>query len=155
MARRHESNDVGYRKPPRSTRFKPGESGNPKGRPKGAKNFATVIAQELDGRVPVTENGRRKKISKREAIAKQVINRAAGGDLKAAQTVFTQARLHEDGLPADETLAVFDTPEHHLVMAEIVKRIRLMDEIPASVSRTEATRSLPVILPGIKKRDGP
>src|SRR5207248_1023401 len=73
--------EVGYRKPPRNTRFKPGESGNRKGRPNGAKNFATVMAHELNGRVAVTENGKRKKISKREAIAKQVTNKAASGDL--------------------------------------------------------------------------
>jgi hypothetical protein len=78
-----KSNGVGYRKPPRNTRFKPGKSSNPKGRLKGAKSFATVIAQELDDRVSVTENGRRKKISKRQVIIKRVVNKAAEGDLKA------------------------------------------------------------------------
>jgi hypothetical protein len=60
---------VGYKKPPRHTQFKPGMSGNAKGRPKGAKNFATVLEHELRARIEVTENGKRKRISKREAIA--------------------------------------------------------------------------------------
>jgi len=146
--------EVGYRKPPRTTRFKAGESGNPKGRPKGAKNFATVIAQELNGRLSVTENGRRKKISKREVIVKRVVNKAAEGDLKAAQTVFAQARLHEEAPPGGGDLTVFDTPEHHLVMAEIVRRIRSMDEGPAPVSTAEATGNSPEVLPETKQKDG-
>ena len=38
--------EVGYKKPPIHTRFKPGVSGNPKGRPKGTKNLATDLAEE-------------------------------------------------------------------------------------------------------------
>jgi len=75
--------EVGFGKPPRSTRFKPGQSGNPNGRPRGAKNFAIAIGQELDSRVTVTENGRRRRISKREVIAKHLVNKAVSGDLKA------------------------------------------------------------------------
>src|SRR5260221_4862946 len=74
---------VGFGKPPRSTQFEPGRSGNPAGRPRGAKNFATAIEQELDTRITVTENGRRRRISKREVIAKHLVNKAASGDLKA------------------------------------------------------------------------
>jgi len=43
--------EVGFGKPPRSTRFKPGQSGNPNGRPRGAKNFAVAIEQELAPRI--------------------------------------------------------------------------------------------------------
>ena len=73
--------DVGYAKPPSRTRFKPGQSGNPRGRPRGAKNFVTAIEGELRARVTVTENGRRKRVTKREVIAKRLVNRAAEGDL--------------------------------------------------------------------------
>jgi hypothetical protein len=75
--------EVGFGKPPRSSQFKLGQSGNPDGRPRGAKNFANAIEQELDTRVTVTENGRRRRISKREVIAKHLVNKAASGDLKA------------------------------------------------------------------------
>ena len=84
-----ESNyDVGYGKPPEHTRFKKGQSGNPRGRPKRNKNFATVFAEILNETVTITENGRRRKISKREALAKQVINRAVQGDPRAIQMLF-------------------------------------------------------------------
>jgi len=74
---------VGYRKPPANTRFKKGQSGNPKGRPKGALNLDTVLARALREQVIVQEGGRRKKITKLEAAVKQLANKAASGDLAA------------------------------------------------------------------------
>ncbi len=77
--------DVGYRKPPQHSRFKPGQSGNPKGRPRESKNWDTLIDQELNARIVVHKDGRRKKISKREAIATQLVNKAVSGDLRSAR----------------------------------------------------------------------
>ena len=77
--------EIGYGKPPRHTRFKPGVSGNPSGRPKDAKNLSTLVHEALNEPVIVSENGRRRKVSKRRAIIKQLINRSAQGDLKALQ----------------------------------------------------------------------
>jgi hypothetical protein len=65
--------EVGYRKPPRHTRFKKGQSGNPKGRPAGAKNLSTLLNEALNECVIVTENGGHRKITKREAIIKQLV----------------------------------------------------------------------------------
>jgi hypothetical protein len=50
---------VGYGRPPRSTRFKPGQSGNPKGRPKGVQSLGAILDKALAARVSVQENGRR------------------------------------------------------------------------------------------------
>jgi hypothetical protein len=119
-----DSNGVGFGKPPRSTQFKPGQSGNPAGRPRGAKNFATAIEQELKSRVFIMENGRRKRISKREVVAKHLVNKAASGDLKAIPLLLNETRARESEAAGSAGGQVFDTPEDRAVFESIVERIR-------------------------------
>lgn len=61
---------VGYASPPKATRFRPGVSGNPKGRPRGARNFSSIVAATLGERIVVNENGRRRRITKLETAVK-------------------------------------------------------------------------------------
>ncbi len=81
-APRHDY-EVGYGQPPRHSRFESGQSGNPRGRPKGSANLATYLAKALSEKVVVKEGGRRRMITKAEAIATQLVNKAAGADLRA------------------------------------------------------------------------
>jgi hypothetical protein len=74
---------VSYRKPPVHTRFKSGKSGNPRGRPRASKNLSTLLNEALNESVAVVENGRRRKISKRQAIIAQLVNQSAKADLRA------------------------------------------------------------------------
>jgi hypothetical protein len=74
---------VGYGKPPVHTRFKKGQSGNPNGRRKGAKNFSTALKETLQEKVVIKENGKSKAVSKQEVITKQLVNKAASGELRA------------------------------------------------------------------------
>lgn len=78
-----DSYEVGYRKPPKATRFKKGVSGNPKGRPKGSPNVLTAILRAINEKVVINENGQRRTISKLDASAKQLANKLAQGDLTA------------------------------------------------------------------------
>ena len=78
---------VGYKKPPQHTRFKPGQSGNTKGRPKKDKNVVDVILKELRSPVIVNVGRKSQKITKLEAIVKQHVNRAASGDPKSTAIV--------------------------------------------------------------------
>jgi hypothetical protein len=80
--------DVGYGRPPEGKRFRKGESGNPKGRPRGSKNIATLLDEELSERVPVNENGKHKTITMRKAITKQTVRKAASGNEKFIKLVF-------------------------------------------------------------------
>ena len=91
-----ETTKVGYCNPPKRTRFKKGQSGNPQGRPKGALNMATVLERTLRERVVINENGKRKTITKFEAAYKQLSNKAASGELKALQLVSALVRSAED-----------------------------------------------------------
>jgi len=98
---------VGYGKPPRHTRFKKGHSGNRKGRPQGAKNSATLLNEALSEPVIVTETGRRKTISKKQAILKQIVNKAASGDHRSIQLLLlNQIPLIEARLESSRSATV-------------------------------------------------
>ena len=84
--------EVGYGKPPRNTQFKKGQSGNPRGRPSGSKNLATLVSVALNEPVIVVENGGRKKITKREAIIKQLVNRSTKADWRAIKILLEIVR---------------------------------------------------------------
>ena len=87
--------EVGYGKPPRHTRFAKGQSGNPRGRPCGAKNFTTLLEEALNEPVTVTENGGRRKVSKRQAIVTQLVNRSATADFRAIKLLLDIVRENE------------------------------------------------------------
>jgi hypothetical protein len=83
---------VGYRSPPEATRFQKGVSGNPRGRPKGSLNVATVLTRTLREKVVINENGRRRTVTKLEAALKQLVDQAAAGDLRALRHLTALAR---------------------------------------------------------------
>src|SRR5262245_45322045 len=74
---------VGYKCPPVATRFKPGQSGNPKGRKKGVRNFKTDVRNELDEVITVHVCGRAMKITKQRALVKALVTAAINGDMRA------------------------------------------------------------------------
>ena len=75
---------VGYCRPPLPTRFKPGKSGNPKGRPRGRKNLRTVLDNILKEPVKVTTGDRTRVVTKGEAFLLTLVNGALKSELKAA-----------------------------------------------------------------------
>ena len=84
--------DVGYGKPPRHTRFVKGQSGNPRGRTTGAKNLRTLLTEALNETVIATENGGRRKVTKRQAIITQLVNRSATADFRAIKILLDIVR---------------------------------------------------------------
>lgn len=59
-------------------RFKPGESGNPAGRPKGAKNFTTKVREALM-RVAESEDGKKLDYTYEEALIRSILVKAIKG----------------------------------------------------------------------------
>jgi hypothetical protein len=95
---------VGYAKPPRKTRFEKGKSGNPAGRVKGSRNVSKLLLEALSEPVVVNENGERKRITKGEAMIKQLVNKGASGDARSIQLLLAEMRSRlESELPSDQT----------------------------------------------------
>ena len=86
---------LGYRNPPKTGRFKPGVSGNPRGRPKGSLNVTSAFTKALREKVIINEHGQRKTITKFEASLKQLVNKAASGDSRAMRQLLELAREAE------------------------------------------------------------
>ena len=86
---------VGYGRPPIHSQFKPGQSGNPKGRPKGSRSLASVVRAAMTERVTIVQNGKRKSVSKLDAAMMQAANQAAGGDHRAVRMVVDLLRGFE------------------------------------------------------------
>ena len=107
-----ENYEVGYAKPPKNTRFQPGQSGNPRGRPKGTKNLKTDLMEELREKITVREGDRSHKVSKQRALLKSVVNRAIQGDARAiAIALSTMMRLLDTGEGAPDVEDSLDDDE--------------------------------------------
>ncbi len=112
---------VGYGRPPVSGQFKPGQSGNPRGRPRAAPDLQDILTRALAMRVPVTENGRRRTITMAEAVIRGVVADAARRDPKAVRILLA---LHHAVMPRAEQTpeASFSTAEDEAILADFVAR---------------------------------
>src|ERR1700733_12823911 len=99
---------VGYGKPPKASRFRPGVSGNPKGRPKRKPiPFAEVVNQVLDAPIEYLERGRPKVTTRRELTLQKWVDLAIKGDIRAAEQILNiRAQAERDGEPGSETIRV-------------------------------------------------
>jgi len=75
--------EVGYGRPPKSGRFKKGQSGNPKGRPKGRKALNTIIDDVFRKKMTIRVDGKTKKVSQFEALCRRIFKDGLKGDGKA------------------------------------------------------------------------
>jgi hypothetical protein len=123
MSDNDDDYEVGYGKPPKHTRFKKGQSGNPKGRPKGSKNFGTDLWEELNERIEIRENGKLKRVTKQRAIVKTNVAQAAQGNHRAYQNLlrsFAQYLLNTEGTDGQKPLAAEDAEIIKLVMTKLM-----------------------------------
>ena len=136
---------VGYGKPPRHSGFQKGRSGNPKGRPKGSKNFATLLTEALDEKVQVTEDGRRRRIAKRELVIKQLVNKSAAADLRAIKqlTDIVQGIEGRTGAAHPPPSPQAFTAADEEVMATFIARLRQSWEEELRERGTQSAGSSP------------
>ena len=124
---------VGHGKPPVATRFAKGQSGNPSGRPRGRRNLATTLLTVLNEPVWVNENGRRRRITKLEATFKQIVNRAAGGEVAATRVLLQLFPSLEKQLAAPPEEG-HDPAADPILLANLITRLGLN---PSATSEVE------------------
>jgi hypothetical protein len=120
---------VGYKSPPRHSQFKPGHSGNSRGRQKGVRNLTSDVKRTLG--LPVRfddEQGRARRTSTQEYALVRLRWKMLKGDARSLDRILGLAQIHNDSAPPPPI--DFDRREDALVMDSIVQRIRMAAEAP-------------------------
>ncbi len=120
---------VGYGRPPQSTRFKPGKSGNPKGRKKRAPNVAQQIEALLAQKIRVTESGKHKSLSRQQVMLTSIANNASKGDLKSAAFLFHLRTTHREEKSSTIDAELLDA-ENAALLSSFVAQMIAGEEIP-------------------------
>lgn len=122
-----DADTVGYGKPPRAHRFKKGQSGNPKGRPKGAKGLKTIARKLLTEKVSVRTGGGLKRMNKMEAMLHKLAEQAFAGNLRAITLLLN---LYQESVPdlaivkGGVPLSPMDMDEHdRAILAQLRKSL--------------------------------
>lgn len=118
--RRSATYEIGYRRPPKAHQFKSGQSGNPKGRPRGAKSLNTILVELLNRKITVQENGRPRRVSIAEALVHGQVHSALKGDRNAVRLIMDAMRA----LPEPDAQGSTEIPhEDQRLIAEALERM--------------------------------
>jgi Family of unknown function (DUF5681) len=103
---------VGYKKPPRHSRFQPGRSGNPRGKQKGVRNFGTDVKRTLEVPVRLNDQGRARRVSTQEAALLRLREKALSGDARSIVQILELAKIFNNSTAVesvgDKALAAED-----------------------------------------------
>ena len=144
-----DDDKVGYCSPPKNSRFKKGQSGNPKGRPRGSHTLPALLEKALRETVVITEKGKRKTVRKAEALMKQLVNRACAGEVPAARLLFTHGcalleRLTSERLAEVKELANrdYDSMSYEELQEHGRALRRLEEQIHNEIEKERAEKAL-------------
>jgi len=117
---------VGYGQPPLASRFKPGTSGNAKGRPKGSKNLKTLIREAMTASISIQEGEKTRRVTRLEGVVLRQLQSALKGSDRAALAVIKMAhqlRFLEDSESVTAETAL--SPEEERILNELIARSRM------------------------------
>jgi hypothetical protein len=139
-----EDYEVGRGKPPRHSRYKKGQSGNPKGRPRGSENHYSMLMKVLSERVVVTVKGRRRTITKLQAVLMQTVNQAASGDYRHTQLLLSKLPLIEEWTERVSRIAPpeVSNEKRQGFAREVLKILFECGELKLPIDETAFVRSL-------------
>jgi Family of unknown function (DUF5681) len=143
-ARDHE---IGFGKPPKSTRFKPGQSGNQSGRSKARPNYAALTRLELDKTTTLGRGDNSRTMTKRQVIAARLRKAIKGGDIEA----FKLAMLIDQDPACDHPADL--KKEAKLSMAKVYKELYRKFVEVGNQRREESSSSQPSNLQGASSDD--
>ncbi len=112
---------VGYKRPPLSQQFKRGRSGNPRGRPKGTRNFKTDLVDICSERVTIRENGKPRRMTRQGALVLGTLQQAMKGDVKAGATIMSILLQHSGPSASSGPAAVLAPEDLNIIKAFLAK----------------------------------
>lgn len=108
-----DGEEVGYKRPPRRSRFKPGQSGNPSGKAKGLRSMTAELRDILGEEITFAADGAVKTMSKQRALASSLVTAAIEGDLRATAIVMAHLNRDASKTEAAEEEVDFSAVEAH------------------------------------------
>ena len=93
---KQDNYEVGYGKPPKHSQFKPGQSGNLKGRPAGVRNFKTELNEVINSKVTVNRDGRKQSITAKRAVVLKLTEKSLSGSVPAIRTLIELIRTYDE-----------------------------------------------------------
>jgi Family of unknown function (DUF5681) len=95
---------VGYGRPPKKTQFKPGRSGNPRGRPKGPRSIGAILREAIGQKIPVAEGGKTRRLPALEVLFRRLVNEALRSDPKAIKLLLSLVERYAESTELEPQL---------------------------------------------------
>ncbi len=130
MFKKQKMYEVGKGKPPKEHQFKTGQSGNPKGRPKGSKNVNHILTRILGEKVTMTDAGKKMVVDKLEGAIRVMVNKSFEGSPQSLRLLL-EVLEHSGGSPQAPSENPFTDEDHATLMAEM----DWLDEVRAAFSQ--------------------
>jgi hypothetical protein len=125
---------TGKGRPPREFCYPAGVSGNPKGRPKGSKNLSTIMKTILNTKINTIKNGKRAKVTVKEAAGLKLAKKALDGDFRSILEILRYAEILDQNSTVTSASSATDDADIVNVFAERVRSgaFGVLDETPSS-----------------------